>query len=165
MTLLQFDISEHFWTLSSAIFSNLEDNDLIFYCILWWGQTRNIRARVMNCTNPRQLETVLTQQTNKPYLLRFSASYFSLFQVNCKNQEDGFWLELSLHVRWFEWWAYSCKHRKRHNGPNLIQFNVWILPKMIHSIFDSILLYPRFNSKYYSIQRKFWFISKNNSIQ
>ena len=25
---------------------------------------------------------------------------------------------------------------------------------MIHSIFDSILLYPRFNSKYYSIQKK-----------
>ena len=43
----------HFWTLltlSSAIFFNLEDNDLIFYCILWQGQTRNIRARVMNCT-------------------------------------------------------------------------------------------------------------------
>ena len=38
--------------------------------------------------------------------------------------------------------------------------------KMIHSIFDSILLYPRFNSKYYSIQRKFcWFNSKDNSIQ
>ena len=26
--------------------------------------------------------------------------------------------------------------------------------KMIHSIFDSILLYPRFNSKYYSILKK-----------
>ena len=26
--------------------------------------------------------------------------------------------------------------------------------KMIHSIFDSISLYPRFNSKYYSIQKK-----------
>ena len=26
--------------------------------------------------------------------------------------------------------------------------------KMIHSIFDSILLYPRFNSKYYSIPKK-----------
>ena len=26
--------------------------------------------------------------------------------------------------------------------------------KIIHSIFDSILLYPRFNSKYYSIQKK-----------
>ena len=25
---------------------------------------------------------------------------------------------------------------------------------MIHSIFDSILLYPRFNSKYYSIPKK-----------
>ena len=25
---------------------------------------------------------------------------------------------------------------------------------MIHSIFDAILLYPRFNSKYYSIQKK-----------
>ena len=25
--------------------------------------------------------------------------------------------------------------------------------KMIHSIFDSILLYPRFNSKHYSIQK------------
>ena len=25
---------------------------------------------------------------------------------------------------------------------------------MVHSIFDSILLYPRFNSKYYSIQKK-----------
>ena len=38
--------------------------------------------------------------------------------------------------------------------------------KMIHSIFDSITLYPRFNSKYYSIQKKFcWFNSKDNSIQ
>ena len=37
---------------------------------------------------------------------------------------------------------------------------------MVHSIFDSILLYPRFNSKYYSIQRKLcWFNSKDNSIQ
>ena len=27
--------------------------------------------------------------------------------------------------------------------------------KMIHSIFNSILLYPRFNTKYYSIQKKF----------
>ena len=38
--------------------------------------------------------------------------------------------------------------------------------KMIHPIFDSILLYPIFNSKYYSIQKKFcWFNSKDNSIQ
>jgi len=38
--------------------------------------------------------------------------------------------------------------------------------KMIHSIFNSILLHPRFNSKYHSIQRKFcWFNSKDNSIQ
>ena len=38
--------------------------------------------------------------------------------------------------------------------------------KMIHSIFDSILLYPRFNSKYYSIQNKlWWFNSKYYSIQ
>ena len=38
--------------------------------------------------------------------------------------------------------------------------------KMIHSIFDSILLCPRFNSKYYSIQKKFcWFNSNDNSIQ
>ena len=38
--------------------------------------------------------------------------------------------------------------------------------KMIHSIFDSILLCPRFNSKYYSIQKKIcWFNSKDNSIQ
>ena len=37
--------------------------------------------------------------------------------------------------------------------------------KMIHSIFDSILLYPRFNSKYYSIQKICWFNSKDNSIQ
>ena len=38
--------------------------------------------------------------------------------------------------------------------------------KMIHSIFDSILLYPRFNLKYYSIQNKlWWFNSKYYSIQ
>ena len=43
--------------------------------------------------------------------------------------------------------------------------------KMVHSIFDSILLYPRFNSKYYSIQKviqlkKFcWLNSMGNSIQ
>ena len=38
--------------------------------------------------------------------------------------------------------------------------------KIIHSIFDSILLYPRFNSKYYSIKRIFcWFNSKDNWIQ
>ena len=72
----------HFWTLFSAIFSNLEDNDLIFYCILWWGK-QEISGRGW-WTAPRQLETTLTQQTNKPYLLRFSASYFTLFQVNCK---------------------------------------------------------------------------------
>ena len=39
-------------------------------------------------TAPRQLETALSQQTNKPYLLRFSTSYFLLFQVDCKNQEE-----------------------------------------------------------------------------
>ena len=38
--------------------------------------------------------------------------------------------------------------------------------KMIHSIFDSISLYPRFNSKYYSIPKKIClFNSKDNSIQ
>ena len=38
--------------------------------------------------------------------------------------------------------------------------------KMIHSIFDSILLYPRFNSKYYSIQNKlWWFNSKYYSMK
>ena len=37
--------------------------------------------------------------------------------------------------------------------PYLIQLNVWILPKMIHSIFDSILLYTKFNSKNSSIQK------------
>ena len=43
-------------------------------------------------------------------------------------------------------------------------FEFW--QKMIHSIFDSILLHPRFNSKYYSIKKKFcWFNSKDNSIQ
>ena len=38
---------------------------------------------------------------------------------------------------------------------------------MIHSIFDSILLYPRFNSRYYSIQKKIPLIQfkrKFNSI-
>ena len=41
-----------------------------------------------------------------------------------------------------------------------------ICQKKIHSIFDSILLYPRFNSKCYSIQKKIcWFNSKYNSIQ
>ena len=38
--------------------------------------------------------------------------------------------------------------------------------KMIHSIFNSISLYPRLNLKYHSIQKKFcWFNSKDNSIQ
>ena len=38
--------------------------------------------------------------------------------------------------------------------------------KTIPSIFDSILLHPRFNSKYYSIQNKLWrFNSKDYSIQ
>ena len=37
---------------------------------------------------------------------------------------------------------------------------------MINSIFDSILLNPRFNSKYYIIQRKFcWFNSKDHHRQ
>ena len=52
-----------------------------------------------------------------------------------------------------------------------VRYQIWFnsifefCQKMIHSLFDSILLYPRFNSKYYSIQRKFcWFNSKNNSI-
>ena len=38
--------------------------------------------------------------------------------------------------------------------------------KMIHSIFDSLLLYVKFNSKYYSFLKKIcWFNSKDNSIQ
>ena len=38
--------------------------------------------------------------------------------------------------------------------------------KMIHSIFDSLLLYVKFNSKYYSFLKKTcWFNSKDNSIQ
>ena len=37
--------------------------------------------------------------------------------------------------------------------------------KIIHSIFDSILLCPRLNSKYYSIKKFCWFNSKDNSIQ
>ena len=38
--------------------------------------------------------------------------------------------------------------------------------KMIHSIFDSLLLYVKFNSKYYSFLKEIcWFNSKDNSIQ
>ena len=41
------------------------------------------------------------------------------------------------------------------DGPYPIWFDSMFefCQKMIHSIFDSILLYPRFNSKYYSIKK------------
>ena len=59
-------------------------------------------------------------------------------------------------------------HFSKSGGRYQIWFNsiFEFCQKMIHSIFDSILLYPRFNSKYYSIQNKlWWFNSKYYSIQ
>ena len=50
----------------------------------------------------------------------------------------------------------SCSTRTCHSG---VRYPIWFnskfefCQKMIHSIFDSILLCPRFNSKYYSIQK------------
>ena len=50
----------------------------------------------------------------------------------------------------------SSSHCSRDRGGRYpIRFNSMFefCRKMIHSIFDSILLYPRFNSRYYSIQK------------
>ena len=62
----------------------------------------------------------------------------------------------------------EAQQRGQHSGD---RYPIWFnsifefCQKMIHSILDSILLCPRFNSKYYSIQKKFcWFNSKDNSI-
>ena len=54
------------------------------------------------------------------------------------------------------WPCAPVAHGQNSGGRYPIWFNSMFefCQKMIHSIFDSILLYPRFNSKYYSIQKK-----------
>ena len=53
-------------------------------------------------------------------------------------------------------------YRHHHSG---VRYPIWFnsmfefCQKMIHSIFNSILLYPRFNSKYYSIQNELWWFN------
>ena len=91
-------------------------------------------------------------------------------------QDGQVWIgrtHLSQHLRWeklnpISKFLLSLSALPKSRG---VGYPIWFnsmfefCQKMIHSIFDSISLYPRFNSKYYSIQKKFcWFNSKGNSI-
>ena len=74
----------------------------------------------------------------------------------CCNQAGRLIIHMRIHSG--EKCSFFCRQPSGLGVFNTLSDSIQYLnfaKKMINLIFDSILLYPRFNSKYYSIQRKF----------